>query len=253
MADTDGPDETDAVDAGASPSGGEPADASWFRHSSDDAPAPPPAPPVHHLGVSPATALPPVVADPDPAAGSGYVPGAMPPAVLPPVPPVTPVPPVASTAYGSTLPATRPVRSFVPAGISWPLGLAVVLAGFPALLALLYGSLALLLADMLSDSSGSLGDSSSTLDDLSSAASGTGLVLLLLGAVGLVTVLMMASGSRLGRLLVTLWVVVLIVLAIAGGLRGDGVQGAMSALVAVAPGFVALMGMYAPSSKNVFD
>lgn len=189
---------------------------------------------------------PPVTSPPGPYAAPMPAPGIMPP------PGAWGPPPLAGSFGGystaAPVPPTKPA-SAMRTGIPFMLGLSVVIMGFPALLFIGYGLIAVFVGSAFTTSSNS--DFGGDIQSIRQAAVGVGFVLLIVGVVGLVTVLFTASGKRTARTISTVWLVVAIIYLAVTGLITSTYTG-VGGLILIGPPLVALVGLYTPESSSLF-
>ncbi|MCU1355166.1 MAG: hypothetical protein JWM89_584 [Acidimicrobiales bacterium] len=120
--------------------------------------------------------------------------------------------------------------------------------GFPALLFVAYGLFGVVGSFFLTSSNSEL---SGDLQNVRQIAAGVGFVLLIIGVLGLVTVLFTASGKRTARTIAAVWLVVSIIILVLTGLIGSTYAFSPTLLMA-APPFIALIGLYTPESSSLF-
>lgn len=133
-------------------------------------------------------------------------------------------------------------------GLPFMLGLSIVIMGFPALLFVAYGLFGVVGSFFLTSSNSEL---SGDLQNVRQIAAGVGFVLLIIGVLGLVTVLFTASGKRTARTIAAVWLVVSIIILVLTGLIGSTYAFSPTLLMA-APPFIALIGLYTPESSSLF-
>ena len=253
------PTPSDAEAPPSRPTGGVPP---WAVGRTPDRPTTPQADPPFGSGV-------PGAAGPADPAGAATPPTWTPPPTTPapafggPAPfpgPAAPVPGFtgAPSPYGATptvalpgaapVPYDRPTRK-VSSGIPPTLGLAVVFLSLPAVATLLYG-LAALFAGVLFASL----ESSSEVDFQEGAASlgGIGVVLVVLGLIGVASVVGLAAGSATGRLICTLFVSLSIFIQIVGFALNASAGGLIGLAVLLSVPLYCLWAMWGGRSHEVF-
>lgn len=204
--------------------------------------------PVHYAGVfdHTAMAIPPVVEAPlvgPPPSLAGSAPLAAPSAHLGPSGHPVGVPAAAYPMAPAGMADGR--RSGLPGGVA----IAVVISGFYAISALMFGLFVVLVGAATSSAGDEFGSS-----DFSSAgdqAAGVGVLLTVIGFAMVAGVVLMAMGRNGGRIGTTVWLAIGLGLLLIGAAKNT--NSAVGAIVLALPSIVALVGMYVGEAQQVFE
>ena len=169
------------------------------------------------------------------------------------------MPPSPSAAVYSGPPPRRPRA--MREGLPFSVALSVVLCAVPAVVSLAYGFLSLLAGSLFtsirsssgSGGFGSGGFGSGGFGSVGVVFIGLGIFLVIVGGLGTYGVVLTAMGRRLGRQIVTGFLILALLLGLLSAIASARpLISLLLAPVLMAPGLIALFGLYTPSAKEVF-
>ena len=165
--------------------------------------------------------------------------------------------PAAAMPTAATVPTpyAPPRKRIGPLGIPPMLALSTMIQAVPALLAVGYGIVIIFAGFLVEQQRDSFGSAGNDVSDVRNVALGLGVVCLCIGLAGTISVILMAGGHRIGRILCTIWLALdLVVIAIGSVTSMDRSDGFTIAggLLGVVPALIALVGMWTPKSSEIF-